>query len=556
MSRGVSSFSFQHVTECTLHRHCTLTSFLVCCLFHVYPQTDTAQLYNTQSDLCWHVTWLQTKYWKTTKIGRISYAAWSGITCGESIERSSTKITRIVGWDLKTQYFPTILTHQAVMTEPTFLHKLLLLRVQESLAAMLECCEIQERIRVYSTRLNYIQASSSAPKVKRMDWREKIKQSEGQSCDWSQKSPYVVVTSLETDAFVAIVAYIDMLMLSENPTRGRDKKVLKEQLLFWGGKKSPRLRISKLRSNEVYSPESWQTRLNASAGHTMKFLGCTWYETKIREGKRAIWRHYPKRRTSWAKSLRARFWGANTWWNLTRSRLWQQSSLEFGEKKCTMLWKFKQTWTHKVLFMIAICSWQCDYSMKRQRFYCFIYFAQNTDIHTNRKNGETARLTPNGKTITCTMNNFVPLVVPGLSSIPAAVCLQHRDQRISKIIPENWDYYQIQSRLEVTSMHAGNRYGTEACLGETVNQLTKNSSDEMYNEDPTQGILDWLQPFTVDLEDLEMHVLAHSSEREISDSEGDASKVATHNGSTVIILTSAKTERDLFHEQKRLVTWK
>ena len=78
----------------------------------------------------------------------------------------------------------------------------------------------------------------------------------------------------------------------------------------------------------------------------------------------------------------------------------------------------------------------------------------------------------------------------------------------------------------------------------------------MYNEDPTQGILDWLQPFTVDLEDLEMHVLAHSSEREISDSEGDASKVATHNGSTVIILTSAKTERDLFHEQKRLVTWK
>ena len=171
-------------------------------------------------------------------------------------------------------------------------------------------------------------------------------------------------------------------------------------------KKSPRLRISKLRSNEVYSPESWQTRLNASAGHTMKFLGCTWYETKIREGKRAIWRHYPKRRTSWAKSLRARFWGANTWWNLTRSRLWQQSSLEFGEKKMHYAeqerFKLKQNGypltvlsrdcessnkrgRTRFLFMIAICSWQCDYSMKRQRFYCFIYFAQNTDIHTNRK---------------------------------------------------------------------------------------------------------------------------------------------------------------------------
>ena len=49
----------------------------------------------------------------------------------------------------------------------------------------------------------------------------------------------------------------------------------------------------------------------------------------------------------------------------------------------------------------------------------------------------------------------------------------------------------------------------------------------MNKEDPTQGILVWLQPFTVNLEDLEVHVLAHSSERENSDSEGDASKVET-----------------------------
>ena len=49
----------------------------------------------------------------------------------------------------------------------------------------------------------------------------------------------------------------------------------------------------------------------------------------------------------------------------------------------------------------------------------------------------------------------------------------------------------------------------------------------MYKEDPTQGVPDWLQPFTANLEDLEMHVLAHSSEREISNSEGDASKVGS-----------------------------
>ena len=53
---------------------------------------------------------------------------------------------------------------------------------------------------------------------------------------------------------------------------------------------------------------------------------------------------------------------------------------------------------------------------------------------------------------------------------------------------------------------------------------TENEKDE---EDPRQGIPDWLQPVTENLEDLETHVPAHSSEREISDSAGDASKVET-----------------------------
>ena len=49
----------------------------------------------------------------------------------------------------------------------------------------------------------------------------------------------------------------------------------------------------------------------------------------------------------------------------------------------------------------------------------------------------------------------------------------------------------------------------------------------MNKEDPTQCIPDWLQPFTDNQEDLETHVPAHSSERENSDSEGDAPKVET-----------------------------
>ena len=64
----------------------------------------------------------------------------------------------------------------------------------------------------------------------------------------------------------------------------------------------------------------------------------------------------------------------------------------------------------------------------------------------------------------------------------------------------------------------------------------------MDEEDSTQGIPDWLQPFTESLEDLETHVPAHPSDREISDSEGDASKVKTQKRTTVFLLTSQKTE--------------
>ena len=59
------------------------------------------------------------------------------------------------------------------------------------------------------------------------------------------------------------------------------------------------------------------------------------------------------------------------------------------------------------------------------------------------------------------------------------------------------------------------------------NRGSAHKEDETDKKDPTQGIPDWLQPFTGNLEDLETHVPAHSSEREISDSEGDASKLGT-----------------------------
>ena len=156
-------------------------------------------------------------------------------------------------------------------------------------------------------------------------------------------------------------------------------------------------------------------------------------------------------------------------------------------------------------FTISICSKQCDYSMKRQRFYCFRCFAQSTDIHLSGKTAKLHDWPIMGSQLLVQWTTSYYLSYQDWSSIPAAARLQHRDQRISEIVPEIWDHYQIQWRLEVTNMHAGNRCWQilTSRPRETVNRHTTIFSDELYKEDPTQGIPDWLQPFTFNLEDLE-----------------------------------------------------
>ena len=84
----------------------------------------------------------------------------------------------------------------------------------------------------------------------------------------------------------------------------------------------------------------------------------------------------------------------------------------------------------------------------------------------------------------------------------------------------------------------------------------RDPANEINKEDPTQGILVWLQPITVSQEDLEAHVPAHSSGRENSDSEGDASKVETQKRKhSVHAYFRKKTKRDPFCEHKSMVTW-
>ena len=126
--------------------------------------------------------------------------------------------------------------------------------------------------------------------------------------------------------------YVDKLMVRGNPARGR-QEVTQGAVAILRRKKGAKLCI---RSNEFYSTGSWRNwDLNPSAGHTWNAQDASGTKQNS-EKKKAIWRHYPKRWTSWAKSLRAWFWGTTTWGNLTTSRLYQQSSMEFGEKICKL----------------------------------------------------------------------------------------------------------------------------------------------------------------------------------------------------------------------------
>ena len=76
--------------------------------------------------------------------------------------------------------------------------------------------------------------------------------------------------------------------------RGREKKVLKEQLLFWG-KKSPRMCISKLRSNEFYSTESWRNGIERFGRTHHEILSMPFVRNQNSGKKRAIWRYYSKK---------------------------------------------------------------------------------------------------------------------------------------------------------------------------------------------------------------------------------------------------------------------
>ena len=145
---------------------------------------------------------------------------------------------------------------------------------------------------------HFEQASSSVPKVKDTDWREKTSQSKGQSFDWSWKFivhwrqdekyrrviidniPCVVDTSLETDAFVAIVAHSDMLMVTRKPIASSKKVSRGSVVCLKEEKVQGCVSQNSVPINSILRKVQ-ELQFNASARHTRKFSGCTWNETEF-----------------------------------------------------------------------------------------------------------------------------------------------------------------------------------------------------------------------------------------------------------------------------------
>ena len=135
--------------------------------------------------------------------------------------------------------------------------------------------------------------------------------------------------------------------------------------------------------------------------------------------------------------------------------------------------------------------------------------------------------------IICTMHNFVFLVVSGLkSSSRSSSTSKSRIKGQSSSSRESGKSSDpVTTRSDQSECEESIQTDPEKSVPANRDPANKNEIDK---KDPTQGIPEWLQSFTDNLEDLETQVSAHSSVRENSDSKG-AVKVMTNRKHSIYI---------------------
>ena len=200
----------------------------------------------------------------------------------------------------------------------------------------------------------------------------------------------------------------------------------------------------------------------------------------------------------------------------------------------------KLTSKHKFLFMISICSQQCNYSMKRLRFFCFISFAQKRGFAYEWNTTKLYDWHKIGSQLLVQWTTQNLSLSQDCHQIPAAVCLQKS---------RSTDQSKLFQKIGIM-IRSSNDSKWQASHGEPWTS----KRDEQGRANARHSCL--VTALHSNLEDLEAHVLAHSSERANSDSEGEASKVGTKTEEKCSCLFPPKTIRDLFCGQNRLVKWK
>ena len=221
-------------------------------------------------------------------------------------------------------------------------------------------------------------------------------------------------------------------------------------------------------------------------------------------------------------------------------------------------WKVKKTRTHEFLFTISIFWLQCDYSMKLQRFYFFKYFAQNTDIHFSGQSAKLHDWPIMGSQLLVQRTTSYFLSYQDCHLFQEQFVLNIEINGSVQLFQKIGTVYQIQSRLELTSLHAGNRCWQilTSRPRETVNQHTK----KFFRRDVQGGCngrRSWLVTALHSLSRGPGEMCSHIPLKERSQiRKVMLQKWRYKNRSTVFILTSANTDRELFHERKRQVNWK
>ena len=259
----------------------------------------------------------------------------------------------------------------------------------------------------YARNSHLEQAYSSLPKVKKQTDGKKLEQSKGQS--WKNSLSMMgkmkkIVAWLPTSSRVSwLQVWKQMHSWLSLPiwtcwrweatsARGREKKVLKDKLLFWGKKESKVLYLKTQIPWMLSSTESWRIGIERFGTHH-EILRMHLVQDWIRERKKQSGGIIQKGWTSWAKSLRAQFGGTTTWGNLTTSRLYQQRSVEFGEKICKLKPKtttfyspVKAPETQKIVCLLWIRELQCTMLSKENwaQIQWILWEGPKTPYATNR----------------------------------------------------------------------------------------------------------------------------------------------------------------------------